>query len=135
MHRLIFWGRIKFIQTAPRMALERLNMHGKKVKNAVWLGVRGSHQVLVVQNTRFDLVRNTRLIENTSFGLVKNTRLMENTRFDLVENTRLDLVVAVVVRATYQRLRVWLIMKPFKFLPRIGRSLICTARRQLLSCD
>ena len=43
MHRPPFWGRIKFIQTAPRMAPERLNMHGKKVKNAVWLGVRGSH--------------------------------------------------------------------------------------------
>ena len=70
MHRPPFWGRIKFIQTAPRMALERLNMHRKKVKNAVWLGVRGSHKVFVVQNTRFDLVWNARLIEKTRFDLV-----------------------------------------------------------------
>ena len=47
MHGPPFWGRIKFIQTAPRMALERLNMHRKKVKNAVWLGVRGSHLVQI----------------------------------------------------------------------------------------
>ena len=45
-------------------------MHRKKVKNAVWLGVRGSHKVFVVQNTRFDLVWNARLIEKTRFDLV-----------------------------------------------------------------
>ena len=70
-----FWGRIKFIQTAPRMALERLNMHRKKVKNAVWLGVVGAIWC------RFDLV------ENTS-GLVLSIRLVEEARLDLVQTYR-----------------------------------------------
>ena len=48
------------------MALERLNMHRKKVKNAVWLGVVGAIWC------RFDLV------ENTS-GLVLSIRLVEGS--------------------------------------------------------
>ena len=48
------------------MALERLNMHRKKVKNAVWLGVVGAIWC------RFDLV------ENTS-GLVLSIRFVQGS--------------------------------------------------------
>ena len=78
------------------MALERLNMHRKKVKNAVWrLGSVGAtrywcrtpdwiwwrRRQIDRDWCRFDLVKNTS-------GLVLSIRLVEKARLDLVQTYR-----------------------------------------------